>query len=75
MNQHSEQASFHLVNYFVASALQTELDNLNLRVFYLLNSQEDVQSDVKVMKRAALKTRQDLTTQELEKQRQVWDVK
>ena len=60
-----------LFSLFAATTLQTELDNLNMRVFYLLNSRDDVQSDVKVMKRAALKTKQDLTVQELEKQRQV----
>lgn len=51
--------------------MQKGLDNLNLRLCYLLSAEQDVRSDVKIMKRAALKTRQDLSVQEQEKQRQV----
>ncbi|XP_067928587.1 coiled-coil domain-containing protein 40-like [Watersipora subatra] len=57
-----------------ASVMQKELDNINIRLFCLMNSQSDVRSDVKVMKRAALKTKQDLTEQEQKKQMQDYQV-
>ena len=55
----------------LASELQKTLDDVNLRLFCLASSKNDVRSDVKVMKRAALKTRHDLSELEEEKQRQV----
>lgn len=61
----------YIIYSSLVSDVQKEVDNLNARVFYLLYSHDDIKSDVKVMKRAAQKTRGDIQRQEEDKQRQV----
>jgi len=56
--------------FIAAATMQKELENLNIRVFYFLNCKEDVESDVKVMRRATLKTRKNLEKSELAKKEQ-----
>ena len=37
------------------SDLQAEVENLSLRIFYMMNAKDDVRADIAVMKRAAEK--------------------
>ncbi|XP_051792457.1 coiled-coil domain-containing protein 40 isoform X1 [Erpetoichthys calabaricus] len=50
--------------------LQTEIDNLALRLFYMDNMNEDVRSDIAVMKRVTQKAETKKTQVEEEKQKQ-----
>lgn len=51
-----------------ASELQTEVENLATRIFYMSNAKEDVRSDIAVMRRAAEKADAEVTKAETEKQ-------
>ncbi|KAJ8037566.1 Coiled-coil domain-containing protein 40 [Holothuria leucospilota] len=53
-----------------ASALQTELENLSLHLFYMTNAKEDIRSDIAVMRRAAEKADSEVAQSEIEKQKQ-----
>ncbi|XP_070579736.1 coiled-coil domain-containing protein 40-like [Ptychodera flava] len=53
-----------------ASELQTEVENLATRIFYMMNAKEDVRSDIAVMRRAAEKADSEVTKAETEKQKQ-----
>ena len=53
------------------AALQTEVENLATRLFYMMNAKEDVRSDIAVMKRAAEKAEYEVSLAEMSKQRQV----
>ncbi|XP_076810379.1 coiled-coil domain-containing protein 40-like [Clavelina lepadiformis] len=50
--------------------LQTEVENLATRLFYMHNAKEDIRSDIAVMKRAAEKAEAEVTHAEMTKQRQ-----
>ncbi|XP_071960201.1 coiled-coil domain-containing protein 40-like isoform X2 [Antedon mediterranea] len=52
------------------SALQTEVENLALHMFYMTNAKEDVRGDIAVMRRAAEKSDVEVTKAEEEKQKQ-----
>ncbi|XP_055874600.1 coiled-coil domain-containing protein 40-like [Biomphalaria glabrata] len=52
------------------TALQNEVENLALRLFYMTNSKENVRSDISVMKRAAEKVETEVARAELLKQKQ-----
>lgn len=52
------------------SELQSEVENLALRLFYMDNAKEDVRSDISVMRRAAEKVESEVSRAELEKQKQ-----
>uniref|UniRef100_H3BEH5 Coiled-coil domain 40 molecular ruler complex subunit n=1 Tax=Latimeria chalumnae TaxID=7897 RepID=H3BEH5_LATCH len=52
------------------SELQTEVENLALRLFYMQNMSQDVHSDIAVMKRVARKTEKDKTQAEDLKKKQ-----
>ncbi|KAG9473612.1 hypothetical protein GDO78_004095, partial [Eleutherodactylus coqui] len=52
------------------SSLQTEVENLALRLFYMENMSGDVHSDISVMKRAVQKTEAERIQAEVEKQKQ-----
>ncbi|GFO16023.1 coiled-coil domain-containing protein 40 [Plakobranchus ocellatus] len=52
------------------SELQSEVENLALRLFYMENAKEDVRSDISVMRRAAEKVESEVSKAESEKQRQ-----
>ncbi|XP_056406037.1 coiled-coil domain-containing protein 40 [Hyla sarda] len=52
------------------SAMQTEVENLALRLFYMENMSSDVHSDISVLKRAVQKTEAERIQAELEKQKQ-----
>jgi hypothetical protein len=54
-----------------AAELQQEVENLNLRIFYMHNAKEDVRSDIAVMRRAAEKAETEVAKAEVEKQKQV----
>ncbi|XP_077980301.1 coiled-coil domain-containing protein 40-like [Glandiceps talaboti] len=53
-----------------ASELQTEVENLATRLFYMMNAKEDIRSDIAVMRRAAEKADTEVTKSETDKQRQ-----
>jgi chromosome segregation ATPase len=53
-----------------AAELQGEVENLNLRLFYMDNAKEDVRSDIAVMRRAAEKVESEVSKAESEKQKQ-----
>ncbi|XP_064620964.1 coiled-coil domain-containing protein 40-like isoform X2 [Lineus longissimus] len=50
--------------------LQQEVENLNLRIFYMHNAKEDVRSDIAVMRRAAEKAETEVAKSEIQKQKQ-----
>ncbi|KAK3091997.1 hypothetical protein FSP39_024328 [Pinctada imbricata] len=50
--------------------LQSEVENLALRHFYMQNAKEDVRSDIAIMRRAAEKADTEVSKAEIEKQRQ-----
>ncbi|GFR74317.1 coiled-coil domain-containing protein 40 [Elysia marginata] len=52
------------------SELQSEVENLALRLFYMENAKEDVRSDISVMRRAAEKVESEVSKAETQKQRQ-----
>ncbi|CAJ0945894.1 unnamed protein product, partial [Ranitomeya imitator] len=52
------------------SSMQTEVENLALRLFYMENMSSDVRSDISVMKRALQKTEEERMQAEMEKQKQ-----
>ncbi|KAL5017966.1 hypothetical protein ScPMuIL_003688 [Solemya velum] len=52
------------------SELQSEVENLALRLFYMQNAKEDVRSDISIMRRAAEKAETEVTKSEMEKQKQ-----
>ncbi|KAH9504072.1 Coiled-coil domain-containing protein 40 [Bulinus truncatus] len=52
------------------SGLQNEVENLALRLYYMLNAKENVRSDISVMKRAAEKVETEVAKAELQKQKQ-----
>lgn len=52
------------------SSMQTEVENLALRLFYMENMSSDVRSDISVMKRAVQKTEAERIQAEVEKQKQ-----
>ncbi|XP_039265191.1 coiled-coil domain-containing protein 40-like isoform X1 [Styela clava] len=52
------------------SELQTEVENLATRLFYMKRAKEDVQSDISVMKRAAEKAEVEISQSEVDKKRQ-----
>ena len=52
------------------SDLQAEVENLSLRIFYMMNAKDDVRSDIAVMKRAAEKAESEVAKTEIEKQKQ-----
>ena len=52
------------------SDLQAEVENLSLRIFYMMNAKDDVRSDIAVMKRAAEKAETEVAKTEIEKQKQ-----
>ncbi|KAG8565046.1 hypothetical protein GDO81_012688 [Engystomops pustulosus] len=52
------------------SAMQTEVENLALRLFYMENMSSDVRSDISVMKRAVQKTEAEKIQAEVEKLKQ-----
>ncbi|XP_073444175.1 coiled-coil domain-containing protein 40 isoform X1 [Dendrobates tinctorius] len=52
------------------SSMQTEVENLALRLFYMENMSSDVRSDISVMKRALQKTEAERMQAEMEKQKQ-----
>ncbi|XP_075702430.1 coiled-coil domain-containing protein 40 [Rhinoderma darwinii] len=52
------------------SSMQTEVENLALRLFYMENMSSDVRSDISVMKRAVQKTKAERIQAEVEKQKQ-----
>lgn len=52
------------------SELQTEVENLATRLFYMKRAKEDVRSDIAVMKRAAEKAEVEISQTEVEKKRQ-----
>ena len=56
------------------SELQSEVENLALRIYYLENAKEDVRSDIAVMRRAAEKADTEVAKAESEKHRQVYGV-
>lgn len=62
---------FISLSVFIASALQTELENLSLHLFYMTNAKEDIRSDIAVMRRAAEKADSEVATAEMDKQKQV----
>ena len=51
--------------------LRAELENINLRLFYLENAKNDVRSDIAVMKRAAEKAESEVLKKEESKRVQV----
>jgi len=53
-----------------ADALRAELENINLRLFYLENAKNDVRSDIAVMKRAAVKAEAEVLKMEESKRLQ-----
>ncbi|XP_033121483.1 coiled-coil domain-containing protein 40-like [Anneissia japonica] len=53
-----------------AAALQTEVENLGLHMFYMMNAKEDVRGDIAVMRRAAEKADVEVTKAEESKQKQ-----
>ncbi|XP_028912869.1 coiled-coil domain-containing protein 40 isoform X2 [Ornithorhynchus anatinus] len=52
------------------SALQTELENLSLRLFYLQNMDQDIRDDISVMRRVAKKSETDQARAQVEKKKQ-----
>ncbi|XP_060084117.1 coiled-coil domain-containing protein 40-like [Ylistrum balloti] len=52
------------------SELQSEVENLALRLFYMQNAKEDVRSDIAIMRRAAEKAETEVSKSEIEKQKQ-----
>ncbi|XP_021370653.1 coiled-coil domain-containing protein 40-like isoform X2 [Mizuhopecten yessoensis] len=50
--------------------LQSEVENLALRLFYMQNAKEDVRSDIAIMRRAAEKAETEVSKSEIEKQKQ-----
>ncbi|XP_069123768.1 coiled-coil domain-containing protein 40-like [Argopecten irradians] len=52
------------------SELQSEVENLALRLFYMQNAKEDVRSDIAIMRRAAEKAETEVAKSEIEKQKQ-----
>nr|DBA27919.1 TPA: hypothetical protein GDO54_008360 [Pyxicephalus adspersus] len=52
------------------SSMQTEVENLAMRLFYMENVSQDVTSDISVMKRAVQKTEAERIQAELEKKKQ-----
>ncbi|KAJ1129046.1 hypothetical protein NDU88_007417 [Pleurodeles waltl] len=52
------------------SAMQTEVENLALRLFYMQNTTQDVQGDIVVMKRAVQKAEAERLQAEVQKQKQ-----
>ncbi|KAL6038043.1 hypothetical protein STEG23_019384, partial [Scotinomys teguina] len=52
------------------AALQTELENLALRLFYMQNIDQDVQGDILVIKRVVRKTETEKMRAEIEKKKQ-----
>ncbi len=52
------------------SELQSEVENLALRLFYMENAKEDVRSDISIMKRAAEKAETEVSKAETRKQKQ-----
>lgn len=56
---------------YIGSELQTEVENLALRLFYMENAKEDVRSDIAIMRRAAEKAETEVAKAEVEKQKQV----
>ncbi|KAM4663284.1 coiled-coil domain-containing protein 40 isoform 2-T2 [Discoglossus pictus] len=52
------------------TTMQTEVENLALRLFYMQNVNQDVKADISVMKRAVQKAEAERTQAEVEKQKQ-----
>ncbi|XP_050775868.1 coiled-coil domain-containing protein 40 isoform X2 [Gopherus flavomarginatus] len=52
------------------SVMQTEVENLALRLFYMQNMDQDVRDDISVMKRAVKKAEADRNQAEVEKKKQ-----
>ncbi|XP_053562392.1 coiled-coil domain-containing protein 40 [Bombina bombina] len=52
------------------SSMQTEVENLALRLFYMQNVNQDVRSDISLMKRAVQKAEAERVQAEIEKQKQ-----
>nr|XP_056704614.1 coiled-coil domain-containing protein 40 [Euleptes europaea] len=52
------------------SSMQTEMENLSLRLFYMQNMDQDVRDDIAVMKRTVKKTEVERMHAEVEKQKQ-----
>ena len=61
----------HVLVSIVGSELQSEVENLALRLFYMQNAKEDVRSDIAIMRRAAEKADTEVSKAEIEKQKQV----
>ncbi|XP_031750056.1 coiled-coil domain-containing protein 40 [Xenopus tropicalis] len=53
------------------SSMQTEVENLALRLFYMENMNRDVRSDINVMKRAVQKAEMERLQAEVEKKKQI----
>ncbi|XP_030840683.1 coiled-coil domain-containing protein 40 [Strongylocentrotus purpuratus] len=53
-----------------SSALQTEVENLALHLYYMTNAKEDIRGDIAVMRRAAEKADTEVSTAEEDKQKQ-----
>lgn len=51
--------------------MQTEVENMALRLFYMQNMDQDVRGDISVMKRAVKKAEADRNQAEVEKKKQV----
>ncbi|XP_075034039.1 coiled-coil domain-containing protein 40 [Mixophyes fleayi] len=54
----------------IVSSMQTEVENLALRLFYMENMNRDVRSDISVMKRAVQKAEAEKLQAEVEKKKQ-----
>ncbi|XP_060108826.1 coiled-coil domain-containing protein 40 isoform X2 [Heteronotia binoei] len=54
----------------IVSSMQTEMENLSLRLFYMQNMDQDVRDDIAVMKRTVKKAEVDRMRAEVEKQKQ-----
>ncbi|KAM9296668.1 coiled-coil domain-containing protein 40 [Gastrophryne carolinensis] len=54
----------------IVSSMQTEVENLTLRLFYMENVTRDVRSDISVMKHAVQKTEAERSQAEVEKKKQ-----
>lgn len=54
--------------------MQTEMENLSLRLFYMQNMDQDVRDDIAVMKRTVKKAEVERMRAEVEKQKQVLEL-
>lgn len=56
---------------FLVSGMQTEMESLSLRLFYMQNMDQDVRDDIAVMKRTVKKAEMERMRAEVEKKKQV----